>query len=381
MNLILTGIGFLVLASAVLCVVAYGVSWLLGRRPRGYARKVLWAHAVLIPVYAFVVLPGFFGWFGVRNAHTRGDEAAYAGPLFTQDGGWRLQSRESLAAERAARAGEPGGAASPYEVWITAEDGVRLRGFLVPPLGPQQAPTAVVAHGLFRGALEIERVGAMFRELGSEVLLLELRSHGRSGRGLLGFGAFEERDVRAAVAFLRARPGRADDRVVLFGVSLGAQAVLLAAPRLKGLAALCIDAPMDDALSTGRRMLNLPPRQGHRRLALPQPFRSLVLLAAELWAGLDLAAVRPIDAARRLPADLPVLVVGGGDDQRMPPEVVRAVYEALPMQEPTKRLWIREGSDHGAVFVDDPAGYRERLSELIERARGPLSTTTSSRPR
>lgn len=364
MTLLLYGVGILTLATLVLALLGDGVLRLLRCRPRRYWRGALLVCLALVPVHALLLVPLGMAWFVVRGTHTRGDEAGYRGPRIAADGHWELQSRASLASE-----GKGNGVESPFAVRFTSADGVGLRGFLVPPRGAPRLPTVVLAHGLFRGALEIEGVAAMFRELGSEVLLVELRSHGASEKRPLGFGRAESRDVLAAVAFLRARAGHADDPVILYGVSLGAAATLLAAPQVEHLAALCVDAPMDDAIATGHRMLDLAPKEGHRRFSIPQPFRSLLLWSAEVWSEGSLAAVRPIDAARALPKDLPVLVVGGGEDQRMPPDVVRSVFLALPMTEPVKTLWIREGSDHGAVFVDDPAGYRKRLEELVARLR------------
>ena len=369
MSFLLYGTGILALASLLLALLCAGLLRLFGRRWKRYWRAVLSVHVLLVPLYLLVVMPLALSWFVVRGTHTRGDEAGYAGPRFASDGTWQLQSRASLAADAGAVADGKGGvtAASPFEVRFRSADKVGLRGFLVPPREPTQMPSVVLAHGLFRGALEIEAVGAMLRDLGCEVLLLELRSHGKSEKRPLGFGCAEAQDVLAAVAFLRARSGHDQDPVMLYGVSLGAAAVLLAAPKVEHLVALCIDAPMDDAIATGHRMLDLAPKPGHRRFSVPQPFRSLLLWGAEFWSDQDLASARPLEAASRLPKDLPVFVVGGGEDLRMPPEVVRSVYLALPMQEPTKQLWIREGSDHGAVFVDDPAEYRKRLQELVAR--------------
>jgi pimeloyl-ACP methyl ester carboxylesterase len=91
-----------------------------------------------------------------------------------------------------------------------------------------------------------------------------------------------------------------------------------------------------------------------------------VITAGALWSGFDIDAVRPIDALRRLPGSLPALVIGGGDDERSPPEVVREAYEAIPAPASLKTLWIREGSGHGEVWTDDPSGYRAHLAALLE---------------
>jgi pimeloyl-ACP methyl ester carboxylesterase len=77
--------------------------------------------------------------------------------------------------------------------------------------------------------------------------------------------------------------------------------------------------------------------------------------------------IRPIDVFKSLPETLPSLFVGAGDDYRVPPDVVRECFAALPAPEPRKVLWIEEGSKHGQVSNDKPEAYREHLRALLQR--------------
>ena len=52
-----------------------------------------------------------------------------------------------------------------------------------------------------------------------------------------------------------------------------------------------------------------------------------------------------------------------------PPKPAPLPPAALPAKGATKDLWIREGSGHGAVWKDDPDGYRQRLGALLDRIR------------
>jgi pimeloyl-ACP methyl ester carboxylesterase len=372
LQLIWIGVGLLSAISVALVLLVRGVLWLLRRRPRHYWRNALVLHAVLVPFYLFLVMPGFMGWWASRKLHTRDDEIRYEGPRLTADGAWLPQTRAGLKAELNGEQKVDAAlveAARARAVHFDSLDGLKLRAFLVPASGTSRHLSAVLVHGLFRGGLEIDPVGAMFHELGADVLLLELRNHGESGRAPGTFGLTESSDVIAGARYLRARPGHEKDAIVLFGVSLGTAAVALAAPKVDGLAALVIDAPLTELRGSAHRFLSAPAQgkaQGKRRLGLPEPFGTLVITAGALWSGFDIDAVRPIDALRRLPASLPALVVGGGDDERSPPEVVREAYEAIPAPASLKTLWIRDGSGHGEVWTDDPAGYRADLAALLE---------------
>ncbi len=369
MNLLALVAGALTLLSVVVTLLVRLGFKLCGRRPERFRRKAMLVHAVLVPVFVLFGGPLFFAWFGSEMIGTRGDERAYAGPRISADGTWILQSRETLAAERRGRPVPPDLAAAAAEatVRLTTDDGVSLRAFRVLPRGTPRA-TVIVAHGLFRGGLEIEAPANMWRDLGAAVLMLEMRNHGVGGRTKPTFGWEERRDVLAAAAFAKADPELGRHPLVLFAVSLGTVAAMRAAPDIPGLAGVVLDAPTDDMLATAHRMLGRTPRPGQRGLALVQPFRSLTLAAVEAWCGFRFADIRPADAFERVSADVPVLVIGGSEDARMPPETLEEVFRRLPTKAEKKRLWIRSGSDHGQVWIDDPSGYRERLSSFLTLA-------------
>ena len=77
--------------------------------------------------------------------------------------------------------------------------------------------------------------------------------------------------------------------------------------------------------------------------------------------------VRPGDALRALPPDVPVTLIGGGDDRRVPPDDVQRLFEELPTEAALKELWIHPTAVHGKVWIEDPDGYRQRVAALLER--------------
>jgi alpha-beta hydrolase superfamily lysophospholipase len=215
--------------------------------------------------------------------------------------------------------------------------------------------------------MEVEPVAAMFRDLGADTLLLELRNHGGSEARPFTFGLHEKQDVLAAVAYLRARPGGIPGPLILFGVSMGGVAVARAAPEIPELAGLVLDAPMTDLAGTLHRQLGRIEWQGRQGLGLPDFYVSLVALSIELWSGFDLDEVRPIDQLAALPATLPVLCIGAGRDVRVPPPVVREAFAALRSPAPLKQLWIAAEARHGHVWSTHPVQYRQHLEALFGR--------------
>jgi hypothetical protein len=371
-------VAILVVPAAVLTLATFllAVLWRLGlalfRRPapRFFRRAFAW-HLGLFAFHLFVTVPVLLGLALPNMVGTRPDEQAYQGPRLAADGTWLLQTRESLAAEQADGAAVDAAvrkAAAGRAVALEAGDGVRLRAFLVPPRpgsvenGPRFA--AVLVHGLFRGAFEVEAPAGMFRDLGGEVLLLELRNHGGSGRAPPTFGRDEALDVLAAVDYLRGRPGTRDRPVIVWAVSLGTAAAALAAPRIADLAGIALDAPMDDLEATALREL----ATGGVAFSIRPPWATTILWSAEHLGKVPIGTVKPSQALRDLPPDVAVLFIGAGRDERMPPDTVRATFEALRTAPDRKELWIEDEASHGKVWIASPDEYRRRLAWLCDRA-------------
>jgi pimeloyl-ACP methyl ester carboxylesterase len=335
-------------AAAVLLTAAWLVASAVRRRSSFPFLRAHLVNLLLLPLHALVVVPLGLGWIGAHWIGTRPDERGYDGPSL-QAGRWQLQARGGLLPRAGAEA-----------VDLVAADGVRLRGFFVEAKEPCGV-RALLVHGLFRGGLELEPPASLLHELGCDVFLLELRNHGGSGKARASFGLRESRDVAAAARWLESRPDAGQHRVLVLAVSLGTIAVAHALQDLPRLDALVLDAPVADPWQTALRMLG-----AGRRVTLPQPFCWLALHATALWGGFSFAEVAPLPRWAAMPK-VPVLVVAGAEDDRVPLADVRAVFAALPAAEPTKELWVVEGAGHGDAWLAHRERYRERLAALLAR--------------
>ncbi len=360
------------LATLLPCTLLGVVLGWFGRRPARFFGRVLWAHAALLPVHCFATFPVALGLLGSRGLGTRPHEWAYAGPRLGVDGAVLVQTWESLAAEtkagRPAVAPDVAAAAAARVRSIASRDGVTLRAFRLEAKAEPPVAVAVLVHGLFRSAMELEPVAAMLRAQGCECWLVELRNFGGSTRAPFGAGLRESDDVVAAVQHVRAQPGRANADIVVYGVSFGTVAVSMALPRLEGIKGVVLDAPIDDMLAGAHRLLGFA-RDKRSWFRVVEPWASLVLRAFEAWSDVELARIVPSDVLATLPFDLPVLVVGAGIDDRVPAETVERLFARLPMHESKKQLWIAPGTTHGRVFVERPEEYAERLRWLLGNLR------------
>lgn len=344
------------------------------RRPCGpFWRGCLWLHAGLFLLHLFVTFPAALGFVGSRWIGTRPPDRPYAGPRLDAAGNLLVQSTATLrdeAAKGPAVAADVLAAAAARARAVPSSGGVMLRVFRLEAKQEPPAAVAVLVHGLFRCGVEVEPVAALLRERGCECWLVELRNHGGSGRAPFTGGLRESDDVVAAVAHVRAQPGRERLPLLLHGVSLGSVAVSLALPRLGGIGGVVLDSPIDDLLAAAHRMLSFDRAQDTRAwFKTYEPWRSLVVAALGAWSDFRVEDVVPAQVLGTLPHDLPMLVVGGASDDRAPAATVERLFAALPMPPHLVELWIEAKAGHGDAALVAPAAYAERLDRLLARLR------------
>jgi alpha/beta superfamily hydrolase len=117
---------------------------------------------------------------------------------------------------------------------LTTSDGVTLEAELRMPPAPTRTGVAFAhphpEHGGTMASILVPRAGDALVEAGYAFLRWNFRGTGRSG-GAHGEGKAEPQDVRAAADLLRAR---GVERLVLAGLSFGADMSMCAAPEVPG---------------------------------------------------------------------------------------------------------------------------------------------------
>lgn len=176
------------------------------------------------------------------------------------------------------------------------------------PTAPTTKPrgTVVMLHGWMMDGDSLLPWALQFAQHGYRSISLDLRNHGRSGRGLSGYGLREGDDVAAAVAELQ-RSGEAQGPVYLFGVSYGAAAALFAARELGDRVAGVV--AMESFANAGRGIRDMIP---HMLSAKPQGLKDEAAMQLARWryGSQDLNAVVAA-ASHQLGLDLDRIDVAG----------------------------------------------------------------------
>lgn len=299
---------------------------------RRILKRVVIGLIILVVVLIFGVIPWGLAWL-VTNAKTRPMDRS----LTETPASFGVQFKD---------------------VEFQTSDGVKISAWLVPS-GDKHA-TIVYSHGLFRSRRELLERAIELNRMGYGALLYDSRNHGASGPARVGLGYNERLDAEAAVRFLREEV-RMPDRIVSFGISMGATAALLAAAETPDIAAVISDSSFLTFRDTVNHHVNL--------LHLPSfPLGNELRFFIEHRAGFDGSQVNALDAVKRI-GDRPILFIAAAHDRRMPPQIAEQLYQAS--SSPKRDLIIVDGPGseiHGHAFQANPQVYIERVARFLDSA-------------
>ncbi len=238
------------------------------------------------------------------------------------------------------------------EVSLRSTDGLRLAAWWVPGDDQNRAVVLVPGLGGDKSDRHVLETAAVYARAGYGVLMIDLRTQGRSEGDRVTMGYEEAWDVRGALYWLEER-GFSPGEIVLHGFSLGGATVLRAAPGT-GVAAVVEESAYADLPLILRQ--RLPQASG-----LPPFFTPGIFLMGKLFLGIDAWAVRPAQNARELCEEgTPLLIIHSRDDQTVPFEHARRLEEACP----DATLWAIEGYEHVGTYAHPE--YRQRLLGFLK---------------
>lgn len=238
------------------------------------------------------------------------------------------------------------------DVTFTSVDGNALSGWWIP--GDSKGTTIVMTHGLFRSRWELLARAVDLSKRGYTVLVFDLRRHGRSAGEFLTLGFDERHDVEAALAFASARAP--SNRLVLFGVSMGGAATLMAASESAGVSAVVADSSFLSLEHTIAHHLSLA---GIPRI----PFAPTLTWMTALRLGFQPGDFDVRSAVGRI--RVPILFIGGSADVRMPVETVLEPLAAASTS-PLSRKLVVDGASHGHAYLTDPEAYVAAVDDFLQ---------------
>lgn len=267
-----------------------------------------------------------------------------------------------------------------HPVEFHSTDGILLKGWYIPASVTAGEPrgTIVYAHGLNRTRVEMLPQAVYAHSLGYNGLIFDLRHQGASSGKITTIGYQERLDVEAAVQYAL-HEEKAARPVVLWGVSMGAAAVLMAAAESPDVTAVISDSTFLNYKELIRHhyTLFLGIIRRHWWWFPPLPSFPLAdeVIYWSAWRGHFSPADFDVEKAVKRINPRPILFVCVEGDARMPPEYARKLY--ADSTSPLKKLLELGGSRHGEGFRMATKQYEEAVKQFLASLPGepPKSAT------
>src|SRR5690606_6186634 len=199
-----------------------------------------------------------------------------------------------------------------------------------------------------------------WRDLGYNVLAIDLRGHGESDGAFTTAGYHERHDLSQVIDQLRAaRPG-ATRQVVLFGVSLGAAVVAATAELRDDIAAALLESPYNHfvhAAATHGRQMGMPLVSLQR----------LTIRLSGWMTGADYDAVAPVTLIPKIRC--PLMLIHSAEDTFVDPPDAQALRDDIAartdQQAPTI-FWEVTGAFHVLGLQVDRDLYERQLRSFLD---------------
>lgn len=238
----------------------------------------------------------------------------------------------------------------PYEtVRLLTGNGLHLEGWWIPVANP--VGTVILFHGYGGNKGSHLPEAACFQQLGYNTFLIDFRGHGNSDGSTCGIGYKEAEDVKLAWDYVT---GKSNKPVILWGMSMGAAALLRAIPEYHLTPQkIILETPfatLVDAVKSRMRSVHLP----------ATPLSQLLTF----WGGIEQGFWgfnhNPEDYARNI--QVPVLYLWGRQDIRVTENETQRVYSHLASRD--KKLYIFEDAGHQSFCQKDPQIWKKLVKDF-----------------
>jgi uncharacterized protein len=244
----------------------------------------------------------------------------------------------------------PADLGTPHEnVTLHTSDGLDLEGWYV----PSRNGAAVIA---FPGRKGPQNRTRMLARHGYGVLLFDRRGEGASDGDGNAFGWGGDRDVLAAIEFLKRRPDVEPGKIGGIGLSVGGELMLQAAAEGADL-----DAVVSDGAGTRSVAEQLDGEVPSPDKWLTLPFMATMTAATAVFSD-SAPPAKLLDLMPRI-APRPVLLIQstGAPNETMNPAYHRAAHEP-------KQLWRAPADDHMGAITARPREYERRVVGFFDDA-------------
>ena len=237
-------------------------------------------------------------------------------------------------------------------VRLWTKDSLSLEAWLIPV--DSSKGTVILFHGLGGNKSNVLKQAYEFRYLGFNVMLVDLRAHGKSNGNITTMGFRESEDVKLAYEYILKK---GEKNIILYGFSLGSVVIAKAfydyniAP-----SRIILEIPFSNIkklIGVRGRMIGFPEK----------PFGGFITFWASLEQRFNGFKQDTYTYAQKI--NCPVLMQCGASDIFASPAERDFIFQNIPSTE--KRLVIYENAVHQPLLNADPLKWRQEVSDFVSK--------------
>lgn len=204
----------------------------------------------------------------------------------------------------------------------------------------------VAVHGYGGDGSTLAYASKKFYDKGYNVVVPDLRGHGKSGGKYIGMGQIDSIDILNIIHLII--KGDKECEILLFGVSMGGASVLLTASEKlpKNVKVVISDCSFDNA----NKIISY--ELFHNFKIPPFPIVNILDIMCYKRAKYDLRLASPIDRVEHI--KIPTLFIHGDKDMLVPTKMVYRLYKKAKCK---KALMIIKDAGHGVSALTDSKRY------------------------
>jgi len=216
----------------------------------------------------------------------------------------------------------------------------------------------ILVHGYMSRGEDMAGFARLFYETyGFNVLMPDLRGHGKSEGNYIGFGWHDRLDIIQWIDDVIHRFGE-EVEIVLLGISMGGATVCMASGEdlPKNVKFIISDCAYDS-------IENILAYQTKHKYKLPKfPLLNVTNLFIKTFAKYDLNDGKVYEYVKK--AKVPILFIHGDNDHYVPTKMVYHLYENAHHD---KELLIVKGASHGDAYDTNPIAYQNSIKSFINK--------------
>ncbi|MGL4848282.1 MAG: alpha/beta hydrolase [Clostridium sp.] len=246
------------------------------------------------------------------------------------------------------------------DIYILSDDDLKLHAYKIEN-EEKTHKWAVVVHGYMSSAVYMSRIGKHYYEMGYNLLLIDLRGHGKSEGEFIGMGWPDRLDIINWIEYLVNTDKEA--KIVLHGVSMGAGAVMMVSGEElpSNVRAIIEDCGYTSAWNEFKHQMKTIYK-------LPSfPMMQGADMICKMKTGHSIKDASAIDQVAK--SKTPILFIHGDEDEFVPYEMMEELYDAANCD---KAIVTIEGAGHAEAAGKNPEAYFDAVFKFADKYMGDI---------